>query len=145
MREILFRGKSRYGAWVYGSLIKAGEYCCILEDEDTRDGWDSTYLDHETGCIDGYATPVIPETVGQFTGICDKHGKRIFDGDIVYAKMDYGPAGFMDAVVPIGYKQITGYRWQYFDLNTIAVIGNIYDNIELLHDETDLTDILKGV
>lgn len=34
MREILFRAKTGYGMWVYGSLIKSGDYCCILEAED---------------------------------------------------------------------------------------------------------------
>ena len=150
MREYLFRGKRAFklwrdkDPWIYGSLIQAKDYCCIL-DPDEEDDMDYPYLDGDLGTIDGEATPVIPETVGQFTGMYDKNGKRIFEGDIVYAKMDYGPAGFIDRVVDISFKKKDGYRWEYFDLDTIVVIGNVHDNIELLNVDTNVTDILKGV
>jgi hypothetical protein len=81
MREIIFRGKSDSGVWVYGSLIKVGNYCCILKEDDGSD-YNYPYLDKLTGCIDGYATPVDPETVGQWTGFTDTNGIKIFEGDV---------------------------------------------------------------
>lgn len=133
MREILFRGKSERNGWVYGSLIKTGDYCCILPDDDGS-MYDYPYLDSELGTIDGYAIPVNPETVSQFTGLPDKNGKKIFEGDVVRAMMDWGPAGMIESVVDIGFKKYDGYRWNYFDLDTIEIIGNIHDNPELLKE-----------
>jgi uncharacterized phage protein (TIGR01671 family) len=131
MREILFRAKSvRGGEWVEGSLIHIGDYCCILP-LDCED-YGVTYLDGDLGSIDGEAVPVIRATVGQFTGLTDKNNKKIFEGDIVRAMMDWGPAGMKESVVDIGFKRLQGYRWNYFDLDTIEVIGNVYDNPELL-------------
>lgn len=83
MREILFRGKTPYGRWVYGSLIHAGDYCCILENEGHVHPIDWPYLDGDLGTFDGKATPIIPETIGQFTDLLDANGKKIFEGDIL--------------------------------------------------------------
>ncbi len=132
MREILFRGKCvETGEWVEGFLFSYGEGTEYAE----------TYilgeLDYRESIYDVWkcADKVHPNTVGQFTGMRDKIGNKIFEGDIVYAKMDYGPAGWHDATVDIGFKRVGGYRWEYFDLSTIVVIGNVYDNPELLKGE----------
>ena len=59
MKNYIFRGEKVYGdGWAYGSLVKRGEYCAILEDND-----DDIFMDAETGVIDGNLTPVVPETV----------------------------------------------------------------------------------
>ena len=59
MRNYIFRGRKVYGdGWAYGSLVKRGDYCVILEDND-----EDIFMDAETGVIDGNLTPVRPETV----------------------------------------------------------------------------------
>ena len=111
MREILFRGKRiDNGEFAYGSLIQAGTYCCILESEEDAHPMDYLYLDDDLGTIDGKATPVIRETVGQFTGMADKNSRKIFEGDIVRGMMDFGPAGMNENVVSIWFKKYSGYR-----------------------------------
>ena len=65
MRNYIFRGRKVYGdEWAYGSLVKRGDYCCILEDESALNPSDDyPWMDAETGVIDGNLTPVVPETV----------------------------------------------------------------------------------
>ena len=88
MRDYIFHGKSRYrGKWVEGSLIHQDDYCCILH-PDIHPA-DEPYLEGETGIIDGRATPVIPESVGQYTGMNEfmltdeTRNAKLFEGDIV--------------------------------------------------------------
>lgn len=70
MREYLFRGKRvSNGEWVYGSLLAFDEetYICVLDEN-------HEFMDK---------IQVVPETVGQFVGLTDKNGMKIFEGDMV--------------------------------------------------------------
>ena len=129
MREILFRGKE-IGAdrWVHGSLdIHKSGVVVIMSDE----------------IVTSIYARVDPDTVGQFTGLTDKNGKKIFEGDIVSAHFDWNdPEAESRAVVEWGnFKWVThqpGYEPDDitdFDKGLWTVIGNVHDNPELIGGE----------
>lgn len=82
-RKIIFRGKRLdNGEWVYGDLIH-------IDDSDI--GIVTDY-DHWQGCR------VDPETVGQFVGITDEHGKEVYEGDVLEANYKYDKLGYNGGV-----------------------------------------------
>ena len=119
MREILFRGKGdkKYngGMWYFGVPIR-----CYDGD------WQI--------CTDNSKRTVIPETIGQYTGLADKNGTKIFEGDIV-TMPSYG-GGRCKSVVYFksGKFAVDGSNYGFKDIRpqNMLVIGNIYDNPELL-------------
>lgn len=126
MREILFRGKRiDNGEWVYGNLnygtieIKSIKGSYYISDFDVNP-WDKKFY------------PVIPESVGQYTGLTDKNGKKIFEGDIIFDPelkenhiVMFDEGGFCTEEMFLQF-------YLCFDEMEVEVIGNIYDNPELL-------------
>ena len=137
MREILFRAKAinrdpdgeyrtnyKNGDWVYGLItrpcIERFDLSAEMRNEDGVDGIEVDY-----------------DTAGQFTGLTDKNGVKIFEGDIIR----YG-----DTIHRVVYEQRNGTAYfglvyspietlpfgHYQDLRQLEVIGNIYDNPELM-------------
>nr|DAJ50701.1 MAG TPA: YopX protein [Caudoviricetes sp.] len=127
MREILFRGKRKdNGELVYG-------YLYIRNDGQYEISFYSKYFDSERFTYD-----VIPETVGQYIGLTDKNGKKIFEGDIIERlwlgekhiyriHYDSDIASFIGADI---YSE--GFTTFDYDACEFEVIGNIYDNPEFL-------------
>ena len=63
----------------------------------------------------------------QFAGLCDKNGKELYEGDKFKGMLDFGPGGYAEREGVVGFDDIGGYQWEYWDLGTIEVIGNIHD------------------
>lgn len=148
MREILFRGKQIYsGKWSEGDLLRTVDYS--TKEKNVLIFTDSTEYPRNEFIGGLY---VIDETVGQYTGLKDKNGKRIFEGDIIKTHYANTPkADFIEKVVfhngrfcgmyerdkmkmwaalPDGIKRLPQDKSVYMEW--CEVIGNIHDNPELL-------------
>lgn len=158
MREILFSGKRKdngdwvksYKQWVEGSLIHIGDFCAILEKDCEEKGYDYTYLDAELGVIDGQAIPVLPETVRQYVCRDDINGRKIFTGDIVRFQPNPNGHGLNNVSIVIDANTITksglGALWWPRERNDVEVIGNIYDNPDLVMEgAADLYKFYHGL
>jgi uncharacterized phage protein (TIGR01671 family) len=149
MREFKFRGISKKtGKWIHGYYLKNRGVDFIAPDEFAGD---KTWEDYE----------VIPETVGQFSGLLDKNGKEIYEGDIV-RKKEIGGYGYEYIGVVRYYdndcrfgidltatdkfskrvlftdgevRENDGYCTITYTLE-YEVLGNVFDNPELLKTET---------
>ena len=150
MREILFRGKAdphyypHINQWVYGAYIHR---TLFYGDPD-----DSHWILYtgEFDCDFYDAARIVPKTLGQYTGFDDKHGNKIFEGDIVKTK--YGRlcvVVWFSSQVHNGWdletiKTVENCAYtQYpdaFDLykkENLEIVGNIHDNPELLGGEVN--------
>lgn len=135
MREYLFCGKRKYdGEWVEGCLIHQNDYYLILQDESKLHPIDVPYIDR-FGCIDGHADPVIPESVGQYTGMNDKHDRKIFEGNIVKLTLidcvETGVIKFNDALCRFEFYDKSG-GYGFDNTCEFEVIGNVFENADLL-------------
>lgn len=121
MREILFRGKLRGdGRWAEGNLVVRKDGVAIITPDDTP-----------LGCYG----QVDPSTVGQYTGLTDKNGRKIFEGDIVKMRTSglsgQGEIVFKDGSFGVDDKKRKRFYCMYHDA-VYRVDGNIHDNPELL-------------
>ena len=126
MREILFRGKQiDNGEWAYGyyEFYNGGHYINVQTDRVNSGGYPIREF-----------IEVIPETVGQCTGLTDKNGKKIFEGDICQRRSYYS-----DNIVISAVTYTDGQFLAMADENSgfnlsdkLEIIGNIHDNLELL-------------
>lgn len=139
MREILFRGQRiNNGEWMYGlpcrTLNKAGEDVLNIQCwEREKDG------------VTGIYDAVAPETIGQYTGLTDKNGNKIFEGDIVKAQDDIFGSPFCNGITgKIVYAETAFFiepknpmksQWLFNECAVYEVIGNIHDNPELLKED----------
>lgn len=172
MRELLFRGftpdengKDKAfvngewikGQWVQGSYLELNKTTyCFKEDYERDPGNTEHYIVFDQ--MTDWGLPnrhlqadVLPETVGQYTSLIDKNGKKIFEGDIVKAddyifSIKYGKCGGMENADNYGYMGFYleavsegtklcakyGLRDDICYFTNIVVIGNIHDNPELL-------------
>lgn len=145
MREIKFRGKSKLvieeleklcvehsDGWVYGNLVMYGKTPYIVGD--------FIEVDPEY-TINEFWIPVIHESVGQYTGLKDKNGVEIYEGDVLEAEhklktqkfkrkyqVIFNEKGYWDAI-SLDDKPV---RLCYAGFDKCEVIGNIYENKELL-------------
>ena len=145
MREILFRareintGKWAYGNYYYEAKHKFNPYFITWNGENALGNFGDRYNPVNNVLVD-------KDTVGQYTGLKDKHGRKIFEDDIVRVKRSYinsGESEFVNYIVV--WKEnwcawgliITGNAIQSCRLEpteTYEIIGNIFDNPELLGD-----------
>lgn len=140
-RETKFRARRKLtGQWVYGSYVFGGnDWCHIIPHGTELEDWELERF------------RVITETVGEFTGLPDKNGKEIYEGDILmdqYQDKEYDSdtnewkAVTVKIYYPVVFKngcfgwigEITGEFYNFYDhpISEAEIAGNVYDNLDLL-------------
>ena len=129
MRENLFRGLDKhYNVWRFGSLFEYSSGQAAIVTKADRYGRGD------------FTNEVIPETAGQYTGLDDKNGVMIFDGDVLRDDESIVIVKFVDGGFSVDYRTIGG-KWRnysdlfdYLDDYEGEVVGNIHDNPELVEE-----------
>ena len=138
MREILFRAKRiNDGKWIEGYYLR---------DQYHIGGKDIIFYRKDSDRFTVYTDRIDIETLCQFTGLCDKNGNKIWENDILMAHFDeFYPEDVTYETVEWGIAGwvtheagSAGRRYlDKFDLENFEVVGNIFDNPELLQEESD--------
>ena len=143
MREILFRGKTYDGEWEIGCLHY--EY-----GEADRNG--KRTVDYRILGMRGECRYVIPETVGQFTGLTDKNGERIFEGDILLYQINIktaivGKISFICGAFVFESEELDrecDIAFSTFADDEIALSQHCIEVIGNIHDTPELLEVLKS-
>ena len=123
-REILFRGWHKTRGWIYGGcfIARSGKVYIIEQDGATRE--------------------ILPETLGQYTGLTDRYGKDIFEGDVVlYGKrlryvVTMKECGYLSGISDDD-KDGTPFPDTLFErASMFEIIGNIHDNPNILNPKS---------
>ncbi|EBD1472290.1 hypothetical protein BBD51_02145 [Listeria monocytogenes] len=135
MREIEFRAKRiDNGEWIYGNLIPFEDSATFIFADERKGASTLTYAH----LIINNMHAIDEKTIGQYTGLKDKNGKKIFEGDIVeisvYDRLDWssikGKVVFLNGawlVEDVGHFAIT----LQTETNEIEIIGNVHENLGL--------------
>lgn len=115
MREILFRGKRvDNGEWIEGYIFQV---------------FDDGFFITDGKC---HSFKVIPETIGQYTGLTDKNGTKIFEGDIVKHPIGTLIVKFLNGTFFCSLMEDNYLSFLCSMHNQSEIIGNIHDNPELI-------------
>ena len=153
MREILFRGKDTLGHWLYGGFhLWETRQPCVMDDKLKPEEIKHIIIQNSFADWNMPRTMqpyiVIPETIGQYTGLTDKNRTKIFEGDIakVYLEVPYLPLQ-PKKISAVGVVEFNTEKSCYYVVSTSGkeyalcfideVIGNIHDNPELLKERED--------
>ena len=136
MREILFRGKRiDNGEWVYGLLCRVGNTYANIVDKDTE-----------------VIYSVLTKTIGQSTGMTDKNGKKIFEGDILkivhkyQSPFDDDTKEYTDITTDVVFFDDEGLCFSYGKSPFLCVADNVtaeYEVVGNIHDNPELLEVTE--
>lgn len=141
-RQIKFRAKRLdNGGWAYGGLIDVDDYCIIDQGNELYVERDYVFRG-DTHFFQLSGVMCDKKTIGQFTGLYDKNGTEIYEGDIIeitnpntkekyISTVKWNLKGYYAAIMGNNGNVILG----YIDKSLICIIGNIHDNPSLISNK----------